>query len=312
MITPRAGGIYSLLLGEVGMFGPDEGAWHPLTTEVRVTVRRGRRLRTLPFLLLPVWLIACGAEDVSVGHALEPRLVWNDEFDGEHLDDDKWVLETGAHGWGNNEWQDYTARQNTEVSGGTLKIIARRSGAGQNVGDYTSARLNSIQSFTYGRMEVRAKVPELRGNGLWPAIWMLGRNIDEVGWPACGEIDIMEYVSHDPNTFHYSVHTTAFNHIEGSQVTSGGISLATIEERFHVYGVIWTEDFLKFYLDDTTNVMLTFEKPANATRAEWPFDGPQYFLLNMAVGGNWGGAQGVDDEIFPATFEIDYVRVYER
>lgn len=263
-------------------------------------------------LLLPAWLVACEDDSVTSSNEMDPDLVWSDEFDGDRLDNDEWVFETGAHGWGNNEWANYTAGQNTEVSDGTLKIIARKAGDGQRAGDYTSARLNSIHSFTYGRMEVRAKVPDVNGNGLWPAIWMLGENIRKVGWPACGEIDLMEYVSFDPNTFHASAHTDAFNHREGTQITSGGIRLPTIEEEFHVYGVIWTEDFLKFYVDDPTNVVFTFNKPANATTAEWPFDEPQFFLLNMAVGGEWAGAQGVDDDIFPATFEIDYVRVYEQ
>lgn len=236
--------------------------------------------------------------------------MWSDEFDGDRLDPDKWVFETGAHGWGNNDLANYTADQNTEVSDGTLKIIAEKVGDGQNVGDYTSARLNSLQSFTYGRMEVRAKVPDVRGNGLWPAIWTLGENIREVGWPACGEIDLMEYVSFDPNTFHASAHTDAFNHRQGNHITSGGIALPTIEEEFHTYGVIWTEDSLKYYVDDTTNVVFTYDKPANATDAEWPFDKPQFFLLNLAVGGDWAGAHGVDDDVFPATFEIDHVRVY--
>lgn len=278
------------------------------------------RLRALrrslsPLLLLlslSVWLLACEGAAITNGNENGGNLVWSDEFEGDQLDPDKWVSETGAHGWGNNEWQDYTAGQNAEVSDGTLKIIAKKTGDGQKSGDYTSARLNSVRSFKYGRMEIRAKMPDLKGNGLWPAIWMLGENIRHVGWPACGEIDIMEYVSFDPNTFHFSVHTHAFNHIAGTHVTSGGIPLPTIEEEFHVFGVIWTEDFLKFYVEDTTNVLLTFNKPANATNAEWPFDKPQYFLLNMAVGGDWGGAHGVDDDIFPASFEIDYVRVYKR
>lgn len=241
----------------------------------------------------------------------QAELVWSDEFEGESVDTTKWKFETGAHGWGNNEWQNYTAGENSTVSDGTLKITARKVGAGQKAGDYTSSRMNSRETFTYGRMEVRAKVPDLKGNGVWPAVWMLGANIGEIGWPDCGEIDIMEYVSFAPDEIHFSIHSKANNHVEGTQVTSGALPLETVEEEFHNYGILWSEDYIKFYLDDIDNVKLTFNKPKNPTQANWPFDKPFYFLLNVAVGGNWGGQKGVDDAIFPSTMEVDYVRVYK-
>lgn len=241
----------------------------------------------------------------------DEELVWSDEFEGTSLDPEKWLFETGAHGWGNNEWQDYVSEGNVEVSDGTLKIIASKTGAGQQVGDYSSARLNSREAFTYGRMEVRAKVPEHRGNGIWPAIWMLGSNIQSVGWPACGEIDIMEYVSFDPGKMHFSIHSSAHNHKDGTQVTSGPLMLESIEEEFHAYGLLWTDKYLKFYLDDPDNIKLTFLRPVNSNDENWPFSKPFYFLMNIAVGGDWGGLHGVDDEIFPATMEVDYVRVYQ-
>ena len=242
----------------------------------------------------------------------EPGMIWNDEFDGDALDMAKWKFETGDHGWGNNEWQNYVEASNVEVSDGTLKIIAKKVGEGQQVGDYTSTRLNSIPSFTYGRMEIRAKIPDHKGNGIWPALWMLGENIGEVGWPNCGEIDIMEYVSYDPNIVHFTIHSRANNHADSTQVTSGPIALETVEEEFHNYGVIWTENNLTFYLDDPSNVTLSFDKPENQTQENWPFDKPHFFLMNIAVGGNWGGKLGVDDTIFPAVMEVDYVRVYEN
>ena len=267
------------------------------------------KFRYLAILLL---LLFVSCKDKAVEPDIEDGLIWADEFDGDRLDYDKWTPETGDHGWGNNELQNYTAIQNTEVSNGTLKIYAKKVGDGQDVGDYTSARLNSNQSFTYGRMEIRAKIPDLKGNGLWPAIWMLGESIKTgTGWPACGEIDIMEYVSYAPEQFYATIHTTANNHADGTAVGSGSVELTTIEEEFHNYGLIWEEDQLKFYLDEPTNIIFRFRKPANPTDANWPFDKPFYFLLNMAVGGNWGGAQGVNDANFPAAFEIDYVRVYE-
>ncbi|NAS13115.1 glycoside hydrolase family 16 protein [Poritiphilus flavus] len=238
-------------------------------------------------------------------------IVWQDEFDGTELSMEKWRFETGSHGWGNNELQNYVENDNVEVSDGTLKIIAKKEAPGSTGGTYTSTRLNSISDFRYGRLEIRAKIPEHKGNGLWPALWMLGSNIGTVGWPACGEIDIMEYVSFSPNEVHFSIHSTANNHKDGTQVTSGPLELETIEEEFHNYGVLWTNQYLKFYIDDITNVKLTFPRPAVTTAENWPFSQPFYFLMNIAVGGDWGGLEGVDDSIFPAVMEVDYVRVYQ-
>ena len=241
------------------------------------------------------------------------ELVWSDEFEGAALDAGKWFAETGDWGWGNNEWQNYTDGKNVSVGVGTLKITVKKMGAGQTAGDYTSARLNSKKSFTYGRFEIRAKIPQHKGNGLWPAIWMLGEGIRDkaMGWPLCGEIDIMEYVSYDPNTVHFNLHTQANNHTKGTNISSGPIKLESAEEEFHNYGVLWDENRIQLYLDDVSNVQLTLDRPQNHSQANWPFDKPHYFLLNLAVGGDWGGKQGVDDSIFPAAMEIDYVRVYQ-
>jgi beta-glucanase (GH16 family) len=239
------------------------------------------------------------------------ELVWSDEFDGTELNLENWTLETGAHGWGNNEWQNYVAEGNTEVSDGMLRIYAKKIGDGHTVGEYTSARLNSRNSYTYGRMEIRARIPEHKGNGIWPALWMLGSEIRTVGWPACGEIDIMEYVCFEPNQTHFSLHSTANNHAIGTQITSGPIVLETIDESFHNYGILWTDKYIKFYIDEMDNVKLNFIRPANSNAGNWPFSKPFYFLMNIAVGGDWGGLQGVDDSIFPAVMEVDYVRVYQ-
>jgi beta-glucanase (GH16 family) len=266
--------------------------------------------RILVFLLFPFLFFSCKQNTPSGSEELA-GLIWSDEFDGNRIDFNKWTPETGAHGWGNNELQNYTAIDNIEVSNGTLKIIAKKVGNGQEPGDYTSARLNSNESFLYGRMEIRAKIPDLKGNGLWPAIWMLGENISEVGWPASGEIDIMEYVSYAPNQFYSTIHSAANNWVDGTAVGSGSVSLNNIEEEFNVFGLTWTENDLRFYVNDPDNIIFYFRKPANPTSENWPFDKPFYFLLNMAVGGNWGGAQGVNDANFPAVFEIDYVRVFE-
>ncbi len=238
-------------------------------------------------------------------------LVWQDEFDGDSLSKENWVSETGAHGWGNNELQNYTEDENVLVSEGTLKIIAKKTELAPGTVGYTSARLNSTTNFTYGRMEIRAKIPEHRGNGLWPALWMLGSSIHTAGWPECGEIDIMEYVSFEPNYTHFSIHSVANNHKDGTQVTSGPVLLETIEEEFHNYGILWTDKYLKFYIDDIDNIKLIFPRPAVSNAENWPFSGSFYFLMNIAVGGDWGGLEGIDNGIFPAVMEVEYVRVYQ-
>ncbi|MDB4614367.1 glycoside hydrolase family 16 protein [bacterium] len=243
---------------------------------------------------------------------LDWQLVWNDEFTGQSLDLKKWKYETGASGWGNHEWQNYTAGKNVEVNNGRLRIIARKTGLGQKVGDYTSTRLNSKFTFTYGRVEVRAKMPDHKGKGVWPAIWSLGNNIKQVGWPRCGELDIMEYVSYLPNTVHNAIHTSANNHRDETQVESGPFKVETAEEKFHVYGVEWTETSLKFYVDRPDNVHLTFQRPKKFDDKNWPFTEPQYLLMNIAVGGDWGGRKGVDDTIFPAAMDVDYVRIFQK
>lgn len=238
-------------------------------------------------------------------------LVWQDEFDGNFLSEENWIFETGANGWGNNELQNYTEDENVTVSDGTLKIIAKKIEQGPGMVEYTSARLNSTAHFKYGRMEIRAKIPDHKGNGLWPALWMLGTTIQTAGWPACGEIDIMEYVSFEPNQTHFSIHSIANNHKDGTQVTSGPVLLETIEEEFHNYGILWTDKYLKFYIDDMENIKLIFPRPAISNVENWPFSGSFYFLMNIAVGGDWGGLEGVNDDVFPAVMEVDYVRVYQ-
>ncbi len=268
-------------------------------------------MKKLLFLLFPVLILSCKESSTSGPEELE-GLIWSDEFNGTDWRDN-WYPELGASGWGNNELQNYTASpDNIVMTDSTLQIIARKVGNDQDRGDYTSARLLTKEAWRYGRMEVRAKIPDLKGNGLWPAIWMLGDGIrNGVSWPQSGEIDIMEYVSYAPNRFYATVHTGAFNHRQGTQKGSGQVILADIEEEFNIFGIIWTEEYIKFYVEDKDNIIFRFNKIADATEDEWPFDNPHFFLLNMAVGGDWGGANGLDDANFPATFEIDYVRIFE-
>tara|TARA_R110000868_G_scaffold304437_9_gene565112 strand:- start:23912 stop:24757 length:846 start_codon:yes stop_codon:yes gene_type:complete len=267
-------------------------------------------------IFLPILISFCDQpqkEDPSNKWADAP-LIWSDEFDGSEIDTSKWYFETGARGWGNNEWQDYKPYEagNATVEDGILSITAKLVGEGQSVGDYTSARMNSKKSFLYGRMEVRAKMPEYKGPGLWPALWMLGDTLrNGGGWPRSGEIDILEYISSKPDSIVVTIHTTANNHRDGTQVSSEFVYLPTVEEEFHNYGILLEEEVLHFYLDEIDNILLTFERPDEYNQENWPFDKPFYFLLNMAVGGDFGGMKGVDDSIFPSTMLVDYVRVWQ-
>lgn len=272
----------------------------------------------VPFALLLLTITSCKQQNKQVISLdslrtwKDAELVFSEEFNTTNLDTLLWGFEVGANGWGNQEWQNYTAGDNLQVQDGKLLIIARREGEGQKAGDYTSTRLVSKRSFMYGRIEIRAKMPALKGNGLWPAIWMLGENIKTVGWPNCGELDIMEYVSFDPNNVHSTIHSVANNHMNGTQVTTGPMELKTVEEEFHNYGLLWEEDRIDFYLDTVDNITLSFERLENYNKDNWPFDTPYYLLMNIAVGGTWGGSNGVDDSIFPATMEVDYVKVWQQ
>jgi beta-glucanase (GH16 family) len=235
-------------------------------------------------------------------------LTWSDEFTGNSVNTNNWTFETGSSGWGNNELQNYTNGSNSEVKDGKLIITARKVNDNKVAGSYTSSRMitRNKKEFTYGRMEIRAKLPS--GTGIWPAIWMLGSNIGSVGWPACGEIDIMEYVGYQPNKVHSTIHTPSSY---GNSVNGKTMDLETAEEQFHNYGMIWTEKYIRFYIDDVSNVTYTYA-PSIKNDSTWPFDKPFFLLLNIAVGGTWGGAQGIDNAIFPQTMEVEYVRVYQE
>jgi beta-glucanase (GH16 family) len=239
------------------------------------------------------------------------RLVWSDEFDGNELDMEYWIAETSLAGVGYPGWQDYTANDNVVVSNGTLKIIAKKTGEGQKAGDYTSARLNSTSAFTYGKLEIRAKMPKENGSGFWSKLFLLGNNIGVVGYPKCGQVSLIEYISHVPNQFFNTVHT-ANNVLTGTKIAanSGFVSLETTEEEFHLYGILWTDKYLKFYVDDIENVAYEFSLPSSPNENNWPFTKSFYFVLDTAVGNEFTDGNGVNDAIFPSTLEIDYVRVY--
>lgn len=234
---------------------------------------------------------------------------WSDEFNYNGMPEStKWNYDVGGDGWGNNELQYYTERDtmNAVVRNGLLHITARPALKEKN--NFTSARLvtRGKQHFKYGKIEVSAKLPV--GRGTWPAIWMLGENIQTAGWPLCGEIDIMEHVGYMPDSVFGSVHTETYNHVKGTQKTKG-IYMANPSTGFHKYGIEWSEEQIIFSIDDIAYLQFSNE---HKTKKEWPFDQPFYLLLNVAVGGNWGGAKGIDATVFPATMEVDYVRVYKK
>jgi beta-glucanase (GH16 family) len=235
------------------------------------------------------------------------KLVWSDEFGKNGLpDSSRWGYDKGGTGWGNNELQFYTGRkENASVKNGRLIIEARKEDYKDK--KYTSARLVSKNKgdWKYGRIEVRAKLP--KGKGIWPAIWMLPTRWVYGGWPKSGEIDIMEFVGYMPDSVFGSVHTGLYNHSIGTQKTKG-LAFRDLGTAFHVYAIDWVAEKISFLIDDKKYFEFKNERSGPAA---WPFDQEFHIILNIAVGGNWGGKYGVDDSIFPQTMEIDYVRVYQ-
>lgn len=252
----------------------------------------------------------------AAGYEYDPEsiddyaLVWSDEFDVDgEIDKTKWGYDLGGSGWGNNELQYYTEDLNSWNEDGKMIIEARKE---TYIGrDYTSARVISKNKgdWLYGKIEVMAKLPT--GRGTWPAIWMLPTDWRYGGWPNSGEIDIMEHVGYDQNKIHGSIHTKFLNHQLGTQ-RSGSRIIDTASTEFHKYSIEWLPDRIFFLIDDVNYFTFFPSRQVSCpTFGQWPFDARFHLLLNIAVGGNWGGAQGVDDTIFPQRMEIDYVRVYQ-
>jgi hypothetical protein len=233
------------------------------------------------------------------------KLVFYDEFDTDGSPDEtKWAYDigTGSNGWGNGEKQYYTKRsENVKVEEGVLKITAKKEE--YQGSKYTSARLltQGKFDFTYGRVEVRAKLP--KGEGTWPAIWMLGSNISTVGWPACGEIDIMEHWGHNHATVQSALHTPSSS---GDTVNHGSQKIDDVATAFHVYAVEWDNYEIVFSVDG--KIHYTY-KPANKNSNTWPFNSSQFLILNVAMGGNWFK---IDPNFESSSMEIDYVRVYQN
>lgn len=249
-------------------------------------------------LVLLLSLTFSGETDLSTS-----KLVFSDDFNQGMLDSNSWSYDLGDGcpslcGWGNNEWQVY-AKSNVITVNNQLVISATK-----HVDNYYSGRITTKDKFefTYGTIEVKAQLP--KGKGLWPAIWMLGHDIDSNTWPACGEIDIMEYVGKSPGEIHTTLHTPESH---GQSFNTQITSIDSIEEGFHVYKTKWDASQIEFYID---NLLVYSFSPKIKNDKTWPFDKPFYIILNLAIGGNFGGSE-VDDTIFPQDFVIDYVKVYQ-
>ena len=241
---------------------------------------------------------------ISINFAQSQELILEENFNGNQLDETIWNYELGDGcpnlcGWGNNERQVYD-ENNVAVKDGNLVITALYDGE-----SYTSGKINTKDKieFQYGTIEVRAKLAT--GQGIWPAIWMLPYDISEIGWPLAGEIDIMEYVGKAPQEVHNTLHTAdSYGQSKNTKITT----IETIEEGFHIYKADWTKEAIKFFIDGV--LVYTFS-PEIKNDKTWPFDKPFYLLLNLAIGGNFGGPE-VDDAIFPQKFYIDYVKIHKN
>jgi beta-glucanase (GH16 family) len=288
----------------------------------RVSQRRwlstfGHRELLLVVLVCAISTTTCGGGSPTVIAPLPSgwTLVWSDEFAGPNgslPDPTKWAFDTGGDGWGNNELEYYTARsQNAQLQNGNLVITAIQetyTGSDGVTRNYTSARLKTAGLFsqTYGRFEARIKIPH--GQGLWPAFWMLGDNIGTAGWPACGEIDIMENIGSEPSAVHGSMHGPGYS---GANPLTAGFTLSSgqFSDDYHVFAVEWESNVVRFYVDNTLYETRTpSDLPAGTS---WVFDHPFFILLNVAVGGNWPGSPD-QTTVFPQTMLVDYVRVYAR
>ena len=316
MRRPRTGerGVRDLQL-DVGFCFAETTVWlrsalHKSRVENALATRYRASMKAV-FPLVYAALCACAVVPEAQGPDTPMTLVFADDFDRPGAPDpERWAFDThrNAQGWYNEELQ-YYGPDNARVADGSLRITARR-GAPAGASDYggqlySSARLHTKGrfAFRYGRAEARIKVP--CGRGLWPAFWMLPEG--EHGWPEGGEIDIMEFVGHQPRTFHATIHTAASNHLDGTE-TGDTVRVRDACDAWHTHRLDWTADRITVSLDGEP--YFTFANP-RAGDDFWPFDKDFHLLLNMAVGGTWGGREGVDPNAFPAVMEVDYVRVWQ-
>ena len=285
------------------------------------------RFSALSTTTVLAWCLGCGCspDRLAIPTAPPPpspagwTLVWSDEFsgpDGSAPDPSKWTYDTGGKGWGNTELECYTNRlQNAQINRGNLVITAQQENApfvcsDGSTNSYTSARLKTQGLFSqaYGRFEARIKVSA--GQGMWPAFWMLGKDITTAGWPTCGEIDIMENIGKEPGTVHGSLHGPST-----TTRTSDATSIFTLPagqafaDDFHLFAVEWERGVVRFYVD--SNLYATFTESQWPAGGTWVFDHSFFIILNVAVGGNWPGSPD-SSTVFPRHLLVDYVRVYTR
>lgn len=258
-------------------------------------------------LLLVAAILLAGCSSSSEPEDTQWQLVWSDEFDGtdgQVLDSTKWAFDVGTD-WGNAQLEFDTDRpENASLDGqGHLAIVARAEPYQNRL--YTSARITTKDRFepTYGRIEARMQLPW--GQGIWPAFWMLGANIDDIGWPACGEIDIMEYRGQEPTKIAGSLHGPGYS---GAQPVTQNFQIANdrFDTGFHVFAVEWSADEIRWYVNET---LYQTVRPADVP-GEWVYNHSFYIILNLAVGGNYVGPPN-SSTVFPQTMLVDYVRVYE-
>jgi beta-glucanase (GH16 family) len=259
--------------------------------------------------LMCVLATGCTAESRAQATAIPTiagwRLVWQDEFDGKGIDPANWTYDLGGGGWGNGEAEHYTARpENARIENGNLVIEALQEKYEGSY--YTSARLKTqgLQTFQYGRIEARLKVPA--GAGLWPAFWMLGSNFDGTNWPDCGEIDIMEYIGREPDLIMGTLHGPGYAGALG--MSKWNRQKYNIADDFHTYAIEWDADQIHWFYDGAKYNTIT---RADIGDREWVFDQPFFIILNLAVGGQLPGPVGLKTT-FPAQLLVDYVRVYQQ
>tara|TARA_B100000767_G_scaffold266270_1_gene283391 strand:+ start:1823 stop:2830 length:1008 start_codon:yes stop_codon:yes gene_type:complete len=246
------------------------------------------------------------ANQVPAGYLLH----WNDEFNGDTLNSKYWNIETWWAGAYNNELQSYTKSQNNIIlNNGYLYLRAQKETPfNPNQPGYTSGRITTKDKIEmqYGYWEIKAKLPS--GIGTWPAIWMLNSKIDSIPWPNSGEIDIMEHVGYDENRVFFSIHNEdLFGNVHGTN-QQGVYYYEEIEDDFHIYSVEWNENEIKGFVDGVQ--YFNISKLSNFNYSQWPYDSPFFLIINLAIGGDWGGVQGVENSIFPSSFIIDYARMF--
>jgi len=270
-----------------------------------------KHIKILTILLFSGTLVfsSCTEDEVADRNY---QLVWQDEFDGEAgapPDPANWTYDigTGANGWGNQELQYYTDRPENIVQDGQGQLVITARSENFQGSPFTSARINTKGLFeqTYGRVEARIKTPY--GPGMWPAFWMLGSNIDEVNWPQCGEIDIMELRGQEPSTIHGSVHGPGYS-AGNSVTTTFDLENARFDTDFYVYAIEWGENFVEYYVDDRLYQRIT----PDDVPGEWVFNQPFFLILNVAVGGTFVGFPSPEGTVFPQRMVVDYVRVYQQ